>query len=179
MFRPYSPFFCPCLSPRASGGWRRRSARLLRFHCKSTGGLKEGRRGGGGGGGGVRMHGRARAVAVWTELYCPGNLSVASPRSLFQPLPPPQYSPSPLAHTQTHKHTLCTPLNDTHNSHTLSHSLSLVCLNPLLVSLSLMHPPLSPHFSQADTSRPSSLLLPAPSRSLFRLIDVIVMPARQ
>ena len=43
-----------------------------------------------------RMHGRASAVAVWTELYCPGNLSVASPRSLFRTLPPTRstYSPS-------------------------------------------------------------------------------------
>lgn len=44
-------------------------------------------------------------------------------------------------------------------------------------------PPLSLHFSQADKARPSSLLpprvRPPVSRSLFRLIDVIVMPARQ
>lgn len=151
---------CPCLSPWVSGGWRR-SARLLRFHCKSTGGLKEGRRGGGGGGG---CMGELALLPCERSSIVPGT---------FQWLPRGPY-PSPLTRhslspPQTHKHThiLCPPLNVTQklfsHSHTLSPSLSPFFVTFIPLGVSLMRPPLpllSPRFSQADKA-PS--LLPPPS----------------
>lgn len=155
------------LPPWVRGRWRR-SARLLLFHHMSTGALKERWRGGGGGRG--RMHGRASAVALWTELYCPGNLSAASPRSLFLPLP----LLDTLFLPQKHKHI---------NTHTLF--VCLCCVTSLSFTLSLIHSIFSvtllsarclshafaspPPFPTSSTGpHPSSCPLhPPPSRSLI------------
>lgn len=98
------------------------------------------------------IRGRAGAVAVWTELHCPRNLSAASLRSLFVPLPPLTRSPfAPIKHT----HMLC--ILHTHTvlftvSH-LSHSI------PLGVSSAFHEAP-----SLLAACRPSSrsLLRPRP-----------------
>lgn len=154
------------LPPWVRGRWRR-STRLLLFHHMSTGALKERWRGGGGGRG--RMHGRASAVALWTELYCPGNLSAASPRSLFLPLPLLDTLFLPQKHKHINTHTLFVCLRCvTSLSFTLSliHSLlfghTLVPLGVSLMLLLLRPPPLISH----KQHKASSLLLSPPPSSL-------------
>lgn len=82
----------------------------------------------------------------------------------------------------TNPHILCIPHPPTH---TPSHSLSLLCHTLIPLGHSLVPPSFFPTFSSFLTSRQGPSLPPAhpsplpPSRSLFRLIDVIVVPARQ
>lgn len=173
MFRLYSPFLAPVFLPEwvedEGGG----AFTCYAFIAKVLGALKKVR----GWGGRGRMHGRVSAVAVWTELYCPGNLSVASPRSLFLPLPPPDTVFLPHTqkkHINTHTCLYCLSILCAYLMfHTtfylfLSHrslSLSLFCLIPLGVPL--MHPPLpllSPHKQTWPVPPPShpQLLIIAP-----------------
>lgn len=183
MFRLYSPFLAPVFLPEwvedEGGG----AFTCYAFIAKVLGALKKVR----GWGGRGRMHGRVSAVAVWTELYCPGNLSVASPRSLFLPLPPPDTVFLP--HTQK-KHI---------NTHTCLYCLSILCaylMSHTTFFLFLSHCLFHCHSSVLShlvslsctllclyfplTSRHGlSLLLLTPSCSLLRLIDVIVMLHRQ
>lgn len=156
------------LPPWVRGRWRR-SARLLLFHHMSTGALKERWRGGGGGRG--RMHGRASAVALWTELYCPGNLSTASPRSLFLPLPllDTLFLPQKHKHINTHTHFLsASAVSHLSLLHLVSftrsfrsHSCPARCLSHVSLMLLLLPPPISHKQHKA-----SSLLLSPPPSSL-------------
>lgn len=103
---------------------------------------------------------------------------MASPRSMFLPFPPPDTLCPP--HTPTHKHTpthtYCVHLLMLHADFP-SHSLSL--LSPSLIRISHT-PSFAFTFPSFLRSRQGLfLLLLAPSSSLFRLIDVIVMPDRQ
>lgn len=147
MFRLYSPFLAPVFLPEWVEDEVGGAFACYAFTARAEGALRRSkrrrmeRRG--------RMHGRVCAVAVWTELYCPGNLSVASPRSLFLPLPPPNTVFLP--HTQkTRKHTYFVHVS--HNLFSLYHTLSLspspFCLIPLGVSpdtLLCLHFPLVSH----------------------------------
>lgn len=160
------------LPPWVRGRWRR-SARLLLFHHMSTGALKERWRGGGGGRG--RMHGRASAVALWTELYCPGNLSTASPRSLFLPLPllDTLFLPQKHKHINTHTHFLsASAVSHLSLLHLVSftrsfrsHSCPARCLSHVSLMLLLLPPPFP---TSSTRPHPSSCPLhPPPSRSLI------------
>lgn len=162
-----SGFTLPSLSPPCE--WRS-------VHCKRTGGLKEGRRRGGERGGG-RMHGRAIAVAVWTKLYCPGNLSQWLPRG---PCSYPSPTPYTLSPSQTQTHTFSC---NTAFSHTLSLFYptrwpstfpSFLTSRPVLLLLLLPAPPplqlliISPHWcdghaSQTAKAKTCNLLICIPS----------------
>lgn len=184
MFRLYSLFLAPVFLPEwvedEGGG----AFTCYAFIAKVLGALKKVR----GWGGRGRMHGRVSAVAVWTELYCPGNLSVASQGPCSYPSPHPIQSFS-LIHKKT-PHM---------NTHTCLYCLSILCAYlmfhttfSLFLSHCLFHCPSSvlSHLVSLSctllclyfplTSRYGlSLLLLTPSCSLLRLIDVIVMLHRQ
>lgn len=147
MFRLYSPFLAPVFLPKWVEDKIGGAFACYAFTAWVEGALRRSkrrrteRRG--------RMHGRVSAVAVWTELYCPGNLSVASPRSLFLPFPPPNTVFLPQTQKHVNTHTLSTSQHFTQSFQSPSHS--LWCLSwyppfPLLSSL----------LSQADMARPSS-----------------------
>lgn len=123
MFRLYSPFLAPVFLPQWVEDKIGGAFACYAFTARVEGALRRSqrrrmeRRG--------RMHGRVSAVAVWTELYCPGNLSVASPRSLFLPLPPPNTVLLPQTQKHVNTHTLSASYRFTQSFQTPSHSLTV------------------------------------------------------
>lgn len=161
MFRLYSPLSLPLSFSSSEWRMRRRHSCLLCFHCKSAGGLKEGRRGGGGGG----CMGELALLPCERSSIVPGTFQWLPWGPCSYPSPHPIQSFA-LIYQKTHKNTCFVSVNASHSFFPL-----------LLTFLFLSHAPSDAStFSSFLTNRQGlSLLLPAPRSSLFRLIDVIVM----